>query len=124
MGLREQVEADLVVSVEDPTGFGWDLVLTDPSGITLDLVGLSNDISLAIDPDTGQLVSGRKASVALRMTSLLDIGIPKGVANPDSKPWLVEFPDILGNYSKFKIAQAHPDRTIGLITCLLENYVE
>lgn len=124
MGLREQVEADQAFIVEDRGGWGWDIVLTSPDGITLDLVGLSNDISLAIDPDTGQLVSGRKASIALRMTSLLDIGMPKGVADSDSKPWLVEFQDILGNYCKFKVDSAHPDRTIGQVVCLLGEYIE
>ncbi|MBW1725975.1 MAG: hypothetical protein JRJ62_00055 [Deltaproteobacteria bacterium] len=125
MGLRELAEADLGVILEDDDrGFGWSITVTDPDGNTGDLTGSANDIAQVIDPDTGQAVSGRLASVALRVSSLTEenLGLPKGIADSGSKPWVVEFEDISGNAYKFKVSQSNPDRMLGLVTCLLEIY--
>jgi len=127
MGLRTIAEQDLGVILEDSdTGFGWPITVTDPSGNsgTGPLTGFSDDIAQIIDPDTGQAVSGRLASVAIRIALLNEIGLglPRGIADSGSKPWIVEFDDINGNPYKFKVSQSNPDRAIGLVTCLLELY--
>lgn len=125
MSLRQLAEADLGVILEDgATGFGWPITITDPAGNTGTLTGFSDDIAQIIDPDTGQAVSGRLASVALRISSLALEGLtlPKGIADAGSKPWVIEFDDINGNAYKFKVSQSNPDRALGLVTCLLELY--
>ena len=125
MGLRDLAEADLGLILEDAeTGFGYPITLTDPSGTVLALTGFSNDIAQVIDPDTGQVVSGRLASVALRISTILSagLGLPRGIANEKSKPWIVEFNDLRGTPHKFKVFQSNPDRTIGMITLILESY--
>jgi hypothetical protein len=106
------------------TGFGFDITVTDPAAAQGAMVGYSNDIGQMIDPDTGQAVSGRRASVALRISSLVaaGFGLPEGIADSASKPWVVEFLDIGGTAHKFKVQESHPDRTIGAVTCLLERY--
>lgn len=126
MNLRELAESDLSFILEDKVnGFGWDITITNPDGVSTDgLVGNSNDISQVIDPDTGQAVSGRSASVALRISSLIDVGLPKGIADTNLKPWIVTFDDINGNSFKFKVMQSNPDRTLGMITLLLEFYID
>ena len=125
MSLRETVEADLGVILEDGiTGFGWPITVTDPSGTVGNLTGFSNDISELIDPDTGQAVSGRLASVALRISSLTTagLGLPEGIADSASKPWLIAFDDINGNAFTFKVQKSNPDRALGIVTCILELY--
>lgn len=125
MNLRQLAEADLGVILEDATtGFGWPITITDPEGKTGTLTGFSDDIAQVIDPDTGMAVSGRLASVALRISSLALEGLtlPKGIADAGRKPWVIEFDDINGNAFKFKVSQSNPDRAIGLVTCLLELY--
>jgi hypothetical protein len=125
MSLRQLAEADLGVILEDSaTGFGWPISVTDPDGNVGSLTGFSDDIAQVIDPDTGQAVSGRLASVALRISSLALAGLtlPRGIADTGSKPWVVEFDDINGNAYKFKVAQSNPDRALGLVTLLLELY--
>jgi hypothetical protein len=125
MGLRDLAEADLGRILEDAeTGFGYAITLTDPLGTALPLVGFSNDIAQVIDPDTGQVVSGRLASVALRISTIIaaGLGLPRGIANSSSKPWVVEFNDLLGTPHKFKVFQSNPDRGIGMITLILESY--
>ena len=125
MGLRSIAEQDLGVILEDDTtGFGFSITITDPSGTVKPFTGFSNDIAQMIDPDTGQAVSGRLASVALRISSLLAAGftLPEGIHDAALKPWIVVFNDINGNAFTFKVVQSNPDRGLGLITCLLTTY--
>lgn len=125
MNLRQTAEADLGAILEDSTtGFGWSITVTDPNGTVVPLTGFSDDISQMIDPDTGQAVSGRLASVALRISSLISAGLalPVGIADSAKKPWLVAFDDINGNPFTFKVSQSNPDRALGLVVCLLEVY--
>ncbi|MCK5606556.1 hypothetical protein KAR91_31930 [Candidatus Pacearchaeota archaeon] len=123
--LREAAEADLAIILEDgTTGFGWPITVTDPSGTVGNLTGFSNDIAEVIDPDTGQAVSGRIASVALRISSLTaaGLGLPEGIADTASKPWQVSFDDINGSPFAFKVQKSNPDRALGIVTCTLELY--
>lgn len=125
MGLRDLAEQDLGGILEDAdSGFGWPITLTNPAGLTAPLVGFSDDISQAVDPDTGLIVSSRMASVALRLSSLYAAGfaMPRGVTSRDSLPWVVTFDDINGVPYTFKIRETAPDRTLGLVVCMLENY--
>jgi hypothetical protein len=127
MGLREIAEQDLGTILEDGvTGFGWPITLTAPDGTVGALTGFSDDIAQVIDPDTGQAISGRLASAALRIArieaALPGKGLPVGIADAASKPWLVAFEDINGTPYTFRVAQSNPDRAIGLVTLLLEVY--
>ena len=125
MGLRVDAEADLNVILEDDVfGFGFPIVVTDPAGTVGSVIGFSNDISQFIDPDTGQAVKGRIASAALRISSLTTkgLGLPTGVADATSKPWIIAFDDINGNPYTFKVIEGNPDRGLGMIVCVLELY--
>lgn len=125
VGLRAQAEIDLGLILEDETtGFGWPVSVTDPSGTVGLLTGFSTDISLMIDPETGQAVSGRTASVTIRIALLASKGldIPRGISDSSSKPWLVQFEDINGKSYTFKVKESIPDRAIGSVSCILEFY--
>lgn len=121
MSLRNIAEKDLGNILADELGFTWPIVLTNPSGEIQSLQGFSNDIALTIDPETGQAVSGRTASIALQI-SAITIGFPVAIADANSKPWLVAFDDINGNPHSFKVIDSNPDRGLGCITCVLEAY--
>ena len=111
--------------LNDTDGFGFPITVTNPSGTVAALVGFSNDIAQVIDPETGQAVSGRLASVALSMEdmdAIVGFGQPKAIADPDSRPWVITFDDILGISHTFKVNESNPDRGLGLITCTLEAY--
>ena len=125
MNLRELAEADLAITLEDGvSGFGWPVTVTDPSGAALAMTAQSNDVAQVIDPDTGQAVSGRSASATLRISSLTagGLGLPVGVADTTTKPWLVQFDDINGNPHLFKVVDGDPDRALGVVVCHLEAY--
>ena len=125
MGLREQAETDNRAILNDSVnGFGFFISLTNPDGVVAPLTGFSNDISQLIDPDTGQAVSGRMASVALNINDIITAGLtlPVAIADSAGKPWLITFNDINGNTNTFKILKSNPDRAIGMIVCILEFY--
>jgi len=125
MSLRTLAEKDMGAILEDGVhGFGYPIKVTDPAGTIGNLTGFSNDISQLIDPDTGQAVSGRLATVALRISSLTTagLGLPINISDATKKPWIVEFNDLAGNPYKFKVKDGDPDRTIGMVICMLELY--
>lgn len=127
MNLRQLAERDLGAILEDDVaGFGWAVKVTSPGGTVGAMVGFSSDVSAMIDPDTGLVVSGRSASVALRSATLFERfprdGLPEAVADSTRRPWLVEFQDIHGKPHLFKVRSSNPDRTIGMVTCTLEVY--
>lgn len=129
MSLREVAEADLATLLESETcGFAWPIKLTNPAGLVKNLFGQSADIAQLIDPDTGVAVTGRLASATLRLSSIFSatpgpvLAIPVGIADTDGKPWLVTFDDINGTEYTFKVQKSNPDRTIGVVVLILENY--
>ena len=121
MSLRQLAVSDLAaITADTKTGFGWDITVTDPSGTSQAVKGITNDISQIIDPDTGQIVSGRSASVAIAISDLTSL--PVGIADVSSKPWVIQFNDISGVAYTFKVTQSNPDRTLGIVTCHLGIY--
>ena len=125
MNLRLTAQEDIQSIIEDTeTGFGWPITVTDPDGNIGIMAGLSDDISQIIDPDTGQAVSGRLASITLMISSLTaaGFGIPQSIADSAKKPWVIEFDDINLNDFKFKVKESNPDRAVGQVTCILELY--
>ena len=125
MSLRVLAESDLEFILEDEVfGFGWPITVTPPLGAPTPLTGYSNDISQIIDPETGQAVSGRLASAVLRTSSLYsaNLDLPQGIADSDSRPWLIQFDDINGLSYVFKVQKSNPDRALGVVSCILEPY--
>ena len=126
MGLRSIASEDMKTILSDVDGFSWAIKVISPDSVELETLGFSNDISQSIDPDTGMLVSGRVASIALPISDFDNAGLklPRNISNETSLPWVVKFDDINGNQGTFKVIQSNPDRGLGLITCMLGDYSE
>jgi len=125
MGLRQQAAADLRTILEDDGGgFGWPITITDPTGVTASLKGRTTDIGHTIDPQTGAAVVGRMASVALPLAALTEagLGIPRGSADDKATPWVVSFAGLDGTAYMFKVMEGRPDRALGVVVCMLEQY--
>lgn len=121
MGLRAQAILDAKAILEDSTsGFGWPVTLTSPVGVAVELVGYTTDVGQSIDPDTGQAVAGRRASVALPLSSLPEM--PEAIADSGRKPWVATYADSAGKVSDWKVIEVLPDRAVGVIVLLLERY--
>jgi hypothetical protein len=124
VGLRADAEQDLAFILEDEDCGGVPVILINQDEEAAAFIGQSGDISQVIDPDTGQAVSGRLAHVSLRISSILAEGftLPRGISRSTEKPWLAIFTDFQGAAYRFKIQSSQPDRTLGIVTCLLELY--
>ena len=124
MSLREIANADLKEIVNDPETGGDECTITSPAGGQETFSVLNNDIELSIDPDTGQMVTGRQATIAVLINELVTAGFDKirGIADSSGKPWLVDIGDVKGVAGKFKVIQNIPDSTIGLMVLILESY--
>lgn len=124
MGLRETARNHLGIILNSTRGFSWPIKITDPSGTIGNLQGFSNDVSDLIDPETGQPVSGRQASIAVSVASLTaaGLGLPKGISDSASKPWVVEFTNTDLKSYKFKVMRSNPDNVLMVVTCALEIY--
>lgn len=106
-------------------GFGTEITLTDPSLFSAVVIGRTNDISFAIDPNTGVAVSARTATIAIDMQELEEKGFssfPAYQSDKTKKPWIVKWTDQLGKTHTFTILEANPDRTLGILLCTLSFY--
>lgn len=125
-GFRQIAEQDLSFTLEDSQfGFGYAITVTDPDGLSKEMNGQSNDVGLSIDPDTGVAVSGRSATVFLRLSTLETLGfttIPQRQTDKTKKPWIIEFNSIGGKPFKFTVKESQPDRTLGGVLLILELY--
>ncbi len=122
MNLRAIVQRDTQRILNGDSGIA--LTITDPAGNAGALTGWSNDIGFVIDPETGQAVSGRYATIAVSILDLntSGLGIPTGVSSNNVDPWQVSFTNEQGEAFLFAVTAAQPDRTRGEVTCTLEAY--
>jgi hypothetical protein len=120
MGLREQATLDARAILEDTSGFAWPVTLTSPAGVVSSLQGFTADVGQIIDPETGQAVAGRRASVTLARAALP--ALPEAVADKGRKPWLASFADSRGAVQQWKVIEVLPDAAIGVVVLLLELY--
>ena len=122
--LRAQVAADLATTLEGD--WGVPVTVTDPNGKTATLQAQSGDIGVLIDPDTGIPVAGRRAHAVFRLSSLSAAGfrdIPQQASSSSGLPWRIKFNDLGGDTHEFAIRHSWPDRSLGLVVCLVEHWV-
>jgi hypothetical protein len=111
--------------LEDPSGLSnVPITLTSPAGVATIVPGFPTDVSESVDPETGVVVSGHQAAVAISLLALIAAGVemPTGVVEKSRRPWLVAFTDATGEAHTWKVVEALPDRTVALVRLLLEGY--
>jgi hypothetical protein len=124
VSLADIAEADLW-NILNADGASITLQAPPPDGRTVEFRANTQDISHAIDPQTGMLVSGRTCSVALSKRDLQTANMePIAVLdNKVSKPWIVRYSEtVSGEVHMFKVKETKPDRTIGALILILEIY--
>lgn len=124
MGLRDEA-ADFVREIleDDEGGFGQAITFENPAGETAALKGFTTDIAATIDPNTGSVISNRKVTVTVSMAALADAGLGMPEGKESGYPWLVSFADLAGTVSKLKVKETIPDRTLGVVVCVLEGWL-
>lgn len=123
MNIRKMAEMDLAVTLEDSeNGFGMPATLTDIAGNSAVLNIQSGDVHLLFDPGGEVRVNSRTAHASVRIASLTAAGLemPKAQPDQDKNPYIFEFADANGVSRKFIASQPSPDRTLGIVTVILE----
>ena len=124
MNLRSQAAIDMKSILEDVDGgFAQLIRVTSPELETITLSGIYREIDHAIDPQTGELVSSRTASVVLSSVSLAAAGMSaiRNVPDESMRPWVIELTDASGTLRTYKVSDTPTDE-LGAVTCLLEAY--
>ena len=108
--LRRQLQDDLKSSVQGE--FGQKIKLAKPNnGEFKDFIGLSNDVSLAIDYETGALVTGGRCQAVFILKEVLD-----HFGELPNNLWVVEFLEI--SSQKLRVKDVLPDSSQGLLTLI------
>jgi hypothetical protein len=85
VSIREEIEADLAETLEDPEEFGLPVTLVDDLGESNDYYGQVLYDTLAENPETGAEVIVHKPVVTLRRSSLVRVPLP-------GEKWVVKIP--------------------------------
>jgi len=120
VGLWEQAPVDAQAILEDPSGFRRPITLTSPAGTASALTGFATDVAESVDPETGVLVAGRRASAAISLLSLPEM--PTAEAEAGARPWQVTLTSIVGPPTTWKVVEVRPDRALGVVVLMLEAY--
>ncbi len=123
MNLRQQAEADLKLTLEDKDfGFAFEATVTNPAGVSAVLNIQSGDVYLLFEPESGILVANRTAHASMRISSLTaaGLGLPRAEPDESKNPWIIEFPDSNDVLRKFTVVESRPDRTLGIVTIILQ----
>jgi hypothetical protein len=127
MNLREIAEKDLELTLEDDIhGFGVPATITDPSGTIGVLKVQAGDVHLLFDPDTDIPINNRRIHISIRISSLTKAGLDIPQAQPDESvnPWVFEFADVNRIIRKCTVTESRPNRTLGIVTIILELIVD
>ena len=125
MSLLNVAAKDARGIIENPRNASRDIKLLEPDGAEHPLTVGTRNISQAIDPDTGELVSGQFISVTISLLTLAEknISMPRNIQGHSENPWLVVMINHITNAeTTYKVIHSAPDFTLGLIVCDLGNY--
>ena len=79
-----------------------------------------------VNGDTSaQAVQLRMASASLRLATLAPLfgtKIPQAIHDSEDTPWIFEFNDASGAAFQWAVLKSRPDRTLGVVTCMLEHW--
>jgi hypothetical protein len=125
MSLLDAAKADIEQITSDPDGFTRPMTFIAPSGENAAVRGLYSEHHLSVDNE-GRPVNSKNAHVSVAEKVLTDLNYPvriNGEVNL-SKHLVRVTVNAQGNQIVYGIREWFPSRTVGLITCLLESYVE
>jgi hypothetical protein len=116
MNLRMQAQSDLAVTLSDGArGFGLPVVIEEPAtgkviGVDDPLYAQVSRVAFKIDPGTGVPLASVAASVAVRISELIDAGFDMAFA----KGWLVTAIDTTGIVRDYTVELPAFDHVLGV----------
>lgn len=123
MNLREQAEAGLALTLEDPEGFGLPVLLTDPDGNETGPYYGQIIYNTYVTDEVGQEVVLKRPIVTLRTSSLARVPLPT-----EKNRWAVKIPITPSRTAnKVTFLLGHPSEdggSIGFIRLYLTSMVQ
>lgn len=104
---------------------GCVITLRAPDGREATLSGNEKDVSHAVNPETGAVVSSRRVSVVVSMADLRDLNMaPRGESDAaNKKPWVARFTSAGSAVERtWRVMETIPDETIGSLVLILDFY--
>lgn len=123
MGLLDIAKRDLKTFVESSTGFAVDITMTAPDATVVTFKGLHSKHHFSIDGD-GNQVNSKNSHISFAEKTLTDLEYPLRNAGGevDLLRHRVDVKDSTGVVKNYIVGTWFPDETVGLITCLLQDY--
>ena len=123
MGLIERARKSAQRIVSNLNGFGQEIILRSPSGVVLKINGLHKKIRLGIDTE-GNIINSKTATITISDLDLTMAGYPFRDNNKevDLTAHHVSVADVTGLQCSYMIQSWHPDETIGIIVCYLQDF--
>ena len=122
-GLIEQAKGDWQRFSSDPKTWGIAITLTAPSAEVANIAGLATKHHIGVDSD-GNAINTKNAHITISEQLLVDAGYP--VRDSDNEVAIinhrVSYKDSTGVAKEYVIEETSPDETIGMITCILNDF--
>ena len=123
--LLNQMRGELIFNVAQG-GFETEIIVTDKSAKTETVKGVATLHSLTFDPEQGVPMTGTNAHCCISTDELINAGFnlytdtkhPKTI---NMKDWIIYFDDNDGITHKFRVKDARPSKTTGVIVIFLAD---
>jgi hypothetical protein len=126
MGLVEHIRGRVAEITSDLDGFGVAISFASPTGEKIDVVGTQKKIGLKVDLVSGETTNTTNASVSVSESFFVEKNYPHRDldGNVTLKDHHVTLKFTSGDEEYYIVEQAYPDETVGLIVCILGQYVQ
>lgn len=131
MGLIERAQQDAKTFTTNTNDFGVSITLTKPADVSnpevsVTVVGYHTKHHTSWDPESGEVVDGKRAHITVSEEALTDEGYP--TRNSDQEVAMVghrvTVSDSSGVSKNYVVRQTFPDETLGLIVMILGDFGE
>ena len=122
-GLIEQAKKDWQRFTSDPDAFGIPITFTAPTTEVANIIGLATKHHINIDTD-GNVVNTKNAHISISEQLLVDALYPVRAGGDEVTliDHRVSYADSTGTVKEYIIKETFPDETVGMITCILNDF--
>lgn len=122
MGLIQQAKLDIQQITSNLNDFGVEITLLNPTGETITITGLHTKHHMTYDAE-GKPINGRNAHLSFSEGVLVNYTIRNSKGEVDMKGHVATINDSTETPKTYVVREWFPDETIGLIVCILGDYV-
>lgn len=123
MSIKDLAKRDIQRIMGNSNEYNLIIISTPDGSKSVTLTGMDSVIHLGVDTD-GNAVNAKKAHVSFPEKPLIDANYPvrnaKGIIDLNNHTFKIT--DSTGNVKKYVLQSVFPDETLGVLTCILQDY--